>query len=253
MAGRSRSVQVSRHAGSPGLALKHNRSTVHEDLNVEIAESLAEARSARERARWEERIEIVEAFLLAIVAVATAWSGYQAAQWDGRQAELYAQASTTHTRANRAFTLGGQQKLLDVSTFNTWIEARSEGKRELASLYERRFSPEFKTAFDAWIALDPLSNPDAPPGPGFMPEYVNPLLERGAALDHRGDRIFEAGTSARHQADEYIRTTVVLATVLFLLALSQRFRIRQVRLGVVAVAIGLIAFGLISIATFPRI
>jgi hypothetical protein len=86
-----------------------------------------------------------------------------------------------------------------------------------------------------------------------MPEYVNPLLERGAVLDQRGDRLFEAGTSARHQADEYIRTTVVLATVLFLLALSQRFRIRQVRLGVVAVSIGLIAYGLISIATFPRI
>jgi hypothetical protein len=226
-----------------------------EDLNTEIAETLAgpEARSARERARWEERVEIVEALLLAIVAVATAWSGYQAAQWDGRQAELYAQASTTHTRADQELTLGGQQRLLDVSTFNTWIEARSQGKRELAALYERRFSPEFKTAFDAWIALDPLSNPDAPPGPSFMPEYVNPLLERGTALDHQGDRLFEAGTDARHQADQYIRTTVVLATVLFLLALSQRFRSREVRIGIAVVAVGLIVYGLIAIATFPRL
>jgi hypothetical protein len=227
-----------------------------EDLNAEIAESLAEAeraRAASEKRRWEERVEIVEALLLAIVAVATAWSGYQAAQWDGRQAELYAQSSTMQTRANRALTLGGQQRLLDVTTFNTWIEAQSEGKRELAALLERRFSPEYQTAFDAWIALDPFSNPDAPPGPGFMPQYVNPLLERGAALNRQGGRIFEIGVAARHQADEYIRTTVVLATVLFLLALSQRFRIRQVRIGVVAVAVGLILYGLISIATYPRL
>jgi hypothetical protein len=231
----------------------HHDVSMPEDLNTEIAESLAEVRSARERARWEQRVEIVEALLLAIVAVATAWSGYQAAQWDGRQAELYARSSTLQTRANRSLTLGGQQRLLDVSTFNTWIEARSEGKHDLAALYVRRFSPEFRVAFDAWIALDPFTNPDAPPGPGFMPQYVNPLLERGAALNHLGGRLFEAGTVARHQADEYIRTTVVLATVLFLLALSQRFQVRQVRIGVVVVAIGLIVYGLVTVATFPRL
>src|SRR3546814_20453856 len=32
-------------------------------------------------------VEILEALLLAVVAVATAWSGYHAAKWDGRQAE----------------------------------------------------------------------------------------------------------------------------------------------------------------------
>ena len=30
-----------------------------------------------------EVIEIIEAFILALVAVATAWSGYQAAEWAG--------------------------------------------------------------------------------------------------------------------------------------------------------------------------
>src|SRR5919108_4632467 len=145
-----------------------------EDLNAEIARALNESKGAHTqpaKSRWEDLVEILEALLLAIVAVATAWSGYQAAQWDGRQAELYAQSSTMQTRANRALTLGGQQRLLDVTTFNTWIEAQSEGKRELAALLERRFSPEYQTAFDAWIALDPFSNPDAPPGPGFMPQY----------------------------------------------------------------------------------
>ena len=26
-------------------------------------------------------------------------------------------------------------------------------------------------AFEAWVATDPFSNPEAPPGPSFMPEY----------------------------------------------------------------------------------
>ena len=157
-----------------------------EDLNAEIAETLASAEGARAaapKARSDEIVEIVEAVLLAVVAIATAWGGYQAARWDGRQAELYGRASTTRNEADQALTLGGQQRLLDVSTFNTWIEAQAEGRDDLAALYERRFSPEFRAAFDAWIALDPLSNPDAPPGPSFMPEYENPLLDQGAQLN----------------------------------------------------------------------
>lgn len=225
-----------------------------EDLNAEIAETLVSPEGRRTtKTRWEETVEIIEALLLAFVAVATAWSGYQAARWDGRQAELYGRASTTRNEADQALTLGGQQRLLDVSTFNTWIEAQSEGRRDLMALYERRFSPEFKVAFDAWIALDPLSNPDAPPGPSFMPEYENPLLKEGARLNDLSDRTFDEGTESRHQADQYIRTTVVLATVLFLLALSQRFLIRRVRIGVVVVAAALMVYGLVTILAFPRL
>jgi hypothetical protein len=191
--------------------------------------------------------------VLAVVAIATAWSGYEAARWDGRQAELYGEDAAIRIRADQLLTLGGQQRLLDVTTFNTWIEARFEGRRELAALYERRFSPEYGAAFDAWIATDPFSNPDTPPGPSFMPEYVNPEIERGSELNERAAHVFEEGTAARSRADDYIRTTVVLASVLFLLALSQRFRMSQVRLGVLVLSGGLMLYGLITIVTLPRL
>jgi len=230
---------------------------MQDDLNIEIAGSLAQGEAKDEtsppsKTGWEEIVEILEAFLLAFVAIATAWSGYQAARWDGHEAELFAQASTLRVNADQVLTLGGQQRLLDVTTFNTWIEARFEGRKELTELYERRFSPEYKVAFDAWLATDPFSNPDAPPGPGFMPEYVNPQLVRGAELNELSTRRFEEGTLARSRADDYIRTTVMFATVLFLIALSQRFRVRRVRYGVLGVAGGLMIFGLVTILTFPR-
>ncbi len=226
-----------------------------EDLNTEIAENLAaeDRVASAARTRSDLIVEIAEAILLGIVAIATAWSGYQAARWDGRQAELYGRASTVRNQADQSLTLGGQQRLLDISTFNTWIEATSEGRDELAALYERRFSPAFKVAFDAWIAIDPLTNPDAPPGPSFMPEYENRLLEQGAEQNERADRLFDAGTASRHRADEYIRITVVLASILFLLVLSQRFHIRRVRLAVLVLAVCLMLYGLVTIATFPRL
>jgi len=162
------------------------------------------------------------------------------------------ESSTTRIDADQLLTLGGQQRLLDVSTFNTWIQAKAEGRTELAALYVRRFSPEFRVAFDAWIQTDPLTNPSAPPGPSFMPEYVNPQIVRGSALNRQASRIFDEGTEARRHADDYVRTTLVLATVLFLLALSQRLKVPNFRTGVLIVAGSLMIFALATFAALPR-
>jgi len=158
-----------------------------EEMNIEAAYALSErgAQASGKQRRRRELGEIVEVVILAIVAVATAWSGYQAARWDGRQAFLYHEATRIRVEAGLAATLGGQQRLLDVTTFNTWIEARAQGQDRIADLYVDRFSPEFRVAFDAWLQTRPFSDPDAPPGPSFMPEYHNQQIARAAELNER--------------------------------------------------------------------
>ena len=86
-----------------------------------------------------------------------------------------------------------------------------------------------------------------------MPEYVNPQIERGTAVNRKASRVFNQGTAAREHSDDYIRTTVLLATVLFLLALSQRFKLRSVQLGVLVSAGALIVYALTLLLTFPRL
>jgi len=229
---------------------------VPEGMNVEVAHKLSEGpegEESSERRHWVEFAEILEVIVLAMVAIATAWSGYQAARWDGRQAYLYGTASRMRIEADQALTLGGQQKLLDVTTFNTWIEAQRSGDEQLAALYVRRFSPEFKVAFDAWVATDPTHNPDAPPGPSFMPEYVNPGIEKGQELNTEASTTFDEGTGARETADRYVRQTVLLATVLFLVAVAQRFKYRAVRLTAGAIAAVILIVAVSGIVTLPRI
>jgi len=228
---------------------------VPESSNIEIVERLAEHRDAESAKKsWQDLVvEILEAVLLGVVAVATAWSAYNAAKWDGHSAELYGRASTLRVEADELVTLGGQQRLLDVSTFNTWIQAKNEGRDELAELYVRRFSDEFKIAFDAWLKTDPFSNPTAPPGPSFMPEYRNPQILQGAATNHEASRIFDEGTVARKQSEEYTGTTVVLATVLFLVALAPRFQSRRVRFALLLLTGALAVYALVTILGFPRL
>ena len=232
-----------------------------DDMNIEAAYSLSEhaggpskdPRNKDPHQRRRELSEMIEVVILAVVAVATAWSVYQAARFEGRQAFLYSESTRLRIEADEAVTLGGQERLLDVSTFNTWIEATASGQDEIADLYVERFSPEYRVAFDAWLELDPLDNPDAPPGPGFMPEYHNEQIELAADLNDQARETFDEGTEARETADRYVRLTVLFATVLFLVAVSQRFTFHVVRLTANGMAAVLMFVGLIGVVRLPRL
>lgn len=201
------------------------------------------------RAEW---LEILEATVLAAVAVLTAWSGYQAAKWDARSAAAYASASSIMAAGQEQQTLAGQEHLYDIATFNSWIGASQSGQKELATMFERRFRPEYRVAYEAWMKTNPLTNPSAAPGPSFMPEYRNARLDEARRLARKSRDEYERGVSSRETGDEYVRITVVLATVLLLTALSQRFRIHAARVGLVAVASALLIVAVYWIATFPR-
>lgn len=225
------------------------------ESNIEIAHKLQESdkKKAPRSSRFEFKIEILEVIVLALVAVATAYSGYQAAQWDGLQAENYAQANSMNVKANELIVSDGQDVLFDTNTLNAWLNAKTQGNATAAKFYENRFLPEYKTAFDAWIKLDPLNNSSAPPGPRYMPEYHSSKLDESKNLTAEAVSKFNEGTNARSTGDSYVRTTVFLATVLVLIALSQRFEIKSIRTWLIILSFVLLAFGIFSLFTLPRI
>jgi hypothetical protein len=201
------------------------------------------------RGQW---VGIAEAIVLSIVAVATAWSGYQAAGWDALSAKQYALASSTTVMSQEKATLAGQDRLYDITTFDDWIAATTAGNKKLAAFYERRFRPEYRETFQTWQKLDPFSNPSAPPGPIFMPEYKNANEQESTRLAHEANGYFNQGVSTRQTGDSYVKVTVFLATVLLLTALSQRFESFGPRVTVVAVAFLLLIVSTYWVVTLPR-
>jgi hypothetical protein len=201
---------------------------------------------------WEELIEIIEVIVLALVAIATAWGGYQAARWDGQQSLLYGTASAERFQADAAATTGGQMLQADAAVFTAWLQATSAHDSELAALYVRRFTPAYRTAFQAWLKTDPLTNPNAPPGPAYMPQYRNPDLVTSVQLNNRAAAAFARGTIARDNAESYVRDTVLFAAVLFLVAIAQRFKLRNIRVATTTVAFVLLLYTAISAAQLPR-
>jgi hypothetical protein len=225
-----------------------------EPINVEVAHKLSEREgTAGEKGRWEEVFEILEVVVLALAAIATAWSGYQAAKGDGQQSVLYGQATRDRFQADAAATLGEQRLAADAAMFTAWLQARAAKDPQLQAAFERRFSPEYRTAFGAWLQTAPFTDPSAPPGPFYMPQYRNPQLEQAKQLNEKATVEDEEGTHARETAEKYVRATVLFALVLFLVAVSQRFRVRGVRIAAMAMAFGLFTYALYAVVTLPRL
>lgn len=225
-----------------------------EGLNTEVAHHLSEKEAEpqkHEESTRMELIEIVEAILLALVAIVTAWSGYQAAQWDGKNALYYGEASKQRLFATRQSTMAGQYLLYNASTFNSWGAATTAGNTKLATYYVKRFTPDYRVAFYAWLKTNPAHNPKAPPGPSYMPQYHNPAAAKSQQLDALATATFQKGTDARDNGDKYVRSTVLFATILFVVALSQRFRMSIVRRSLLGAAFVLLIFGLFNVLTYP--
>ena len=226
-----------------------------EGMNVEAAHKLSHAPHGApgNQRRWEAAIEIVEVLFLAVIAIVTAWSGYQAAQWDGQQGLKYGIASRERFEADAASTAGGQKLIADSAGFTAWLQAEDAGNKRLQTIIVRRFTPDYRTAFAAWLKTDPLNDPSAPAGPAYMPSYKNPDLEEAKSLNAQAAASFDEGTEARETAEKYVRATVFFASVLFLVAIAQRFKIHRVRVGANALACALLLYACISVATLPRL
>jgi hypothetical protein len=220
------------------------------EVGKEIGEHAGHPKTAD--AHGQERLlSIVEALMLSLVAVLAAYSGYAAAKWGTESSVSLAKASALRTKANRADLEALQIRTLDSVSFNAWFSAFSTGNVNAQRLAIKRLRPGYRPAFHAWLATDPAHNPSAPPGPSYMPQYVIPQAQASAKYDKSADASFAKGTEAGATGDKYVRDTVFLATVLFLVGISGHFPVRQARYGLIAVGGLLLVFSVIQLAELP--
>ena len=166
---------------------------------------------ARWRLRWNS--ESGAAILLAITALATAWSSYQASVWGGIQAASYTRSAILRGKASQANDEIQRGRLLDVALFSRWLEAESDNNPRLRAVYEAHFRPEFRAAFERW-----RSSGDVEQGtttPFDAPGYKSPRTDEAARYEADAARVLDAGERANATSDRYVFFTVTLASVLF--------------------------------------
>ncbi|MGF2948401.1 hypothetical protein [Microbacterium alcoholitolerans] len=199
-----------------------------------------------EESAWHRAFDVVTVFVLSIIAVLTAWCGFEASKWGGEMSIAFSQASSARIQAAAADGEARDARQYDLTIYTQWVLAETDGREELVAFIEERFTPEFKTAFDAWEAGGRSER-----GPMVMTEYVPPGTREAEELTALADAKFDEALVNNQRGDDYSLLTVLFALVLFLTAMSQRDVARSIRLSLLALAVVVGLAGFIVLLTFP--
>lgn len=215
-----------------------------------------------------DRIELIATIVMALAAILTAWSAFQAGKWSGIQAIEFSNANADRIESTRSDALANTQRSVDVGIFSSWLDAVAteidEGEippvatsgyspveGTLSAFYFDRMRPEFKVALDAWLATDPLNDPDAPGTPFAMPDYqlaaadeADDLLQQ--ASDHR-----QLAVDANQNSDNYVRSTIGFALVIFFAGVSSKLQAKRNRWIAITFAMVIFVIGVINVFSLP--
>jgi hypothetical protein len=216
-----------------------------------MLEELLSRLQGGEFARW---IDLISAVLLAVAVVASAFSAWQATLWGGVQATSYAEASSKRLQSNAALATALTEISYDATSFALGAVEYFRGDEDAVEFFfERLFREEFEPALEAWLATEPLQNPEAPRTPFDLPEYTNADLEESQRLQEEAEAKFEEGKEANQNSDDYILATVLFASVLFFAGVTTKFKSPRVRVLSLAVAVAAFAAGMTWVVSLPRL
>ncbi|MFZ4669444.1 MAG: hypothetical protein ACOYML_09100 [Microthrixaceae bacterium] len=230
-----------------------------EDVGAEIREHAIEqirdeeatgeeqvANSPRER-----RLELAVTILLSVSALLSAWCAYQASRLSGQESLYNTRASVLQVQAFRAEQRSTIETLTDLSAFERWLAATSEGDTTRARYVEARFSDRLSTAFTEWLKLNPLADENAPASPIDTDVYERP--DEAAAMRYELDAqaAEDRAASAGDAADNYVLAVVLLAAALFLLGIQSRIGVFELRVAMTSVAGALVVGTIVWVLILP--
>jgi hypothetical protein len=201
--------------------------------------------------RFDRHFELGATVLLAIAAVATAWASYQSARWHGEQARAQSASIAARVESTRAADVANRQGQIDVALFTQWVDAYARDETELADFYRKRFRPEFKPAFGAWVATMPRKNPNAPLSPFAMPQYKLAATAAADRLEVKAAASSQRAGGFIQRADDYSLAVVLFASSLFFAGISTRLHSSTPRMVVLGLGYALFLGSVTWIATFP--
>ena len=194
----------------------------------------------RERPKWHD---VVAVALLSIIAVATAWCGFESSKWGGEMSIAFSQASSNRVKASDANSASRDAMQVEALVFAQWLNAEQAGDTAQMAYYESLFSPSFKVAFAQWDRVTKT--------PFGLDSYVPAGAVEAAAFNKAADEAYARALVNNQRGDNYSLLTVMFALVLFLTAMAQREGPVWAQRSLLGVAGVVAVAGFVILATFP--
>lgn len=195
--------------------------------------------------------ELLETIVVTLATLATVWAGYQAGQWNNAQTINNNRAVTLRIESSQLSIRGYRLQAIDIGLFTNWVEAYAVGNTRVADFARARFRDEFRPAFDAWLSDDPFAEADAPDSPFDMAEYRIAALQEANALLEKAEEHGRQAEAAGNIGDQYTLSVVILAAALLLAGIANRFEWAELRAIVVAAALFVLLYCVVTIIRLP--
>jgi hypothetical protein len=179
--------------------------------------------------RGNRLLEVLAVALLGVATVGSAWCGYQASRWNSEESDLARASATLQVEAARQFGLATQVVSYDTNTISQYANAAAVDNTRLMQFYrETLIRPEFLPILDRW--QQEVAAGSSPENLLDDQDYVNAQLAQYRETQTRAEALSVEAQEAGAEADDYVLTTLILASALFFAGLTTSFRVRFARL-----------------------
>jgi hypothetical protein len=186
-------------------------------------------------------LEVLAVALLGVATIGSAWCGYQATRWNGDENDLARQSSALQVEAARQFGLATQTVSYDTNMLAQYANAAAADNARLKQFYrDTLIRPDLLPLLDRWEQQ--VAAGSSPPNLLEDREYLDAQLSSFRETQARAEEVSVQAQEAGNEADDYVLTTLILASALFFAGLTTSFRVRFARLLLLVGASLLIAY-----------
>jgi hypothetical protein len=171
--------------------------------------------------------------------------------WGDLQNSLDGSANEKSQKAAENRLMAGEVRGAEAMLILKIVEAKTEGKDQLAEFLSARLFPHTQAALKAWWKTDPLHNTNAPRTPFQMEQYKQVMLEEAKIQDDQANELHVSAARANETANKYILLTVLFASVLFFGGVGGTFDSRMIRRVMLGIAIIFFLGTLIVLSRVP--
>ena len=202
------------------------------------------------RQRNHRILEVLAVVLLGVATIGSAWCGYQATRWNGEENELARRASDLQVEAAREFGLATQIVSYDSNMIAQYARAVSEGNERLQEFFKvSLIRPAFLPTLEQWE--QEVADGGSPRNLISDEEYLEEQLSGYRDTEARAQAMTVESDEAGSNADDYVLTTLLLASALFFAGLTTSFRVRFAQVMLLAGSVVLIAYAASRLADLP--
>jgi len=175
---------------------------------------------------WQRHVELIVVILLGIVSVATAYTSFQSALYDGQRADAISLSEAAGTEAESLYLEGNQQYVQDSQTIQQLAVlqiAAANGDAVAQAQYDELYfiavSEELDAAIQNAAALDE-SDPDFWHDPQADEDYRSTLFGAYGEKQLESEELRDQGNGYNRAADTLGLYTAIMAITLFLLGIA---------------------------------